>query len=61
MCRAVLAIAACCAAQLLAQEVTVSRASLWADTVKRGPMTIEVRGLGTFSSKGSSSGSPKPK
>ena len=44
---AVVVIAACCAAQLIAQEVTVSRDRIWADTVKRGSMPIQVRGLGT--------------
>jgi HlyD family secretion protein len=50
--KAVLAIAVCSAGCLFAQEVTVSRASIWSDTVKRGAMTIQVRGLGQATGSG---------
>ncbi len=32
---------------------TVERATVWIDSVKRGPIVIEVRGLGTLVSHGS--------
>src|SRR5258708_37641416 len=35
-------------ARLKPAAMTVDRASVWIDTVKRGPMLRQVRGLGTF-------------